>query len=645
MNTILLMLAAATVYVSPSGVDEPGRGGEENPYQSIGYAVSQTSAGDTILLKDGVHYLTETVVLDLNTTGARKIRGASGDRASVVVDGQNAVQCFNLFNMSSAEIRDLTICNALNTRDGKGGGVYLYAGMISNCVLRACAVASADGDALGGGAYLERAAAYDLLVENCIASNCYASAATAKSARGGGVYAFNTGTVVQGSTVRGCRTVSYYTGSASSYAQSSGGGILVKNSAQAVGCSVTGCRADNGVSSGLMGSGGGIYVEWASISDCLVSGNKAYGSGGGIALNDIVTVSRCSIVSNEVTGTGTNLGSGGGVYAYNVGTGARIENCRISDNRVSNSTSAAMGGGIMLDGAEGLSIVDCVISGNSSCYKGGGIGVSRQLGTKFNNYDVISNCVIAANFSQNQGGMLYDNGALDLLLTDCWCHSNTSKNWGAIAYLTTPSAREKGVTIRNSFIKSNWTSSNVGIDITSSVAFPVEISHCTFVDNRCDLGIVYANSATVAAGTTIRGCVFANDSAGKPATNPDFNSYFLTSSTVSYSFSTNPNNYPYGVGYEDLHNLSPDTDPMFADPQNGNFRPTLTSPLKAAGGTAADWMTGAKDLGQGDPLVETVGTYGVSIVRVKTKDRLLNGNPTIGCSEAWEPGGLMLLLR
>lgn len=645
MNTILLMLAAANVYVSPDGVDEPGRGGEGDPYQSIGYAVSQTSAGDTILLKDGVYCLTETVDLDLSTTGARKIRGASGDRTAVVVDGQNAVQCFRLFNMASAEIRDLTISNALNTRDGKGGGAYLYAGMISNCVLRACTVATADGDAFGGGVHLERAAAYDLLVENCIASNCYASTATAKSARGGGVYAFNTGTVVRNSTVRNCRTVSYYTGSSSGSAQSSGGGIVVKNSAQAIGCVVTGCSADNGVSSGLMGSGGGIYVEWASISDCLVSGNEAYASGGGIALNDVVTVSHCTIVSNKVTGAGTNLGSGGGVYAYNVGTGARIENCRISDNRVSNSTSAAMGGGIMLDGVEGLSVADCVISGNSSCYKGGGIGISRQLGTKFNNYDVVSNCVIAANFSQNQGGMLYDNGALDLLLTDCWCHSNTSKNWGAIAYLTTPSARDKGVTIRNSFIKSNWTSSNVGIDITSSVAFPVEISHCTFIDNRCDLGIVYAGSATVAAGTTIRGCAFANDSAGKPANNPDFNSHFLTSSTVSYSFSTNPNNYPHGTGYEELHNLNPDANPAFADPQNGNFRPLLKSPLRSAGGAPADWMTGAKDLGQGDPIIKKVGEYGVSIVRVKAKNRLLNGNPTIGCSEAWEPTGLVISVR
>lgn len=65
-------LHAATLYVSPLGVDQSGGGSSANPLATLGYAVSKASAGDTIQLAGGSFIVASTVTVDKPLT----IKGA-----------------------------------------------------------------------------------------------------------------------------------------------------------------------------------------------------------------------------------------------------------------------------------------------------------------------------------------------------------------------------------------------------------------------------------------------------------------------------------------------------------------------------------------------------------------------------------------
>lgn len=160
-------------------------------------------------------------------------------------------------------------------------------------------------------------------------------------------------------------------------------------------------------------SGGGIYLEGSSptISDCIITGNRAFRDGGGIHCEDGADplIMNCTISDNIAGGM-----DGGGIYCYD--SSPQIINCLIVNNR-----SNRDGGGIYFNGSStaGEPVVNnCTIADNSgNVIDGLGGGIYCYWDSK----PEIKDCI----FSGNPGYAIYeeDSGS-DPVLTFCLFHSN-----------------------------------------------------------------------------------------------------------------------------------------------------------------------------------------------------------------------------
>jgi len=159
--TAVPVMAQTNLYVSTTGNDTTGDGSSGNPWATIGYAISQAFAGDTIMVATGTYNVTAAINVNLaNLT----ISGASatttivdglGKNASIV-DGADV-----LFNVtaSGVTIEDMTIDLGDDTTDfdvgvftPNGGGINDLT--VQNCILLYADVAQAKGEQLihlGGG--------------------------------------------------------------------------------------------------------------------------------------------------------------------------------------------------------------------------------------------------------------------------------------------------------------------------------------------------------------------------------------------------------------------------------------------------------------------------------------------------------------
>ena len=142
------------------------------------------------------------------------------------------------------------------------------------------------------------------------------------------------------------------------------------------------------------GSGGGITLKAGTVSNCLIQDCFASDSGGGVNVQGGI-LRNCEIKNCEASqfGGGVNL-SGNGL----------VENCIISENE-----GSWAGGGVMFQGGEMRS---CLIVSNTTIAApipiagnmrtGGGGIFSLPSNSK------IINCTIADNFSEYDGGGVYD---------------------------------------------------------------------------------------------------------------------------------------------------------------------------------------------------------------------------------------------
>src|SRR5437667_5295047 len=139
------------------------------------------------------------------------------------------------------------------------------------------------------------------------------------------------------------------------------------------------------VSNGLALFGGGINNDGTlALDDCVITGNIAKVSGGGVAnrLNgSSLTMNNCFVTGDSVATSG-NDGWGGGVYN---GPGTmNVTNSTVSDNSVqADAGHDAYGGGVYNEGS--LTIIGSKVSGNHSTGGGdadgggGGIFNDNQL--------------------------------------------------------------------------------------------------------------------------------------------------------------------------------------------------------------------------------------------------------------------------
>ena len=266
-----------------------------------------------------------------------------------------------IFEASAGTDGPVLVCSNRNVRvegltlkggsasDGYAGGLRIYGGTATNCIVTTCA--STASSSRGGGVYMDEDA---LGLYGCMVTNCTSAGS------GGGVY------LLAGEAV-GCVI-------AKNVAAGGGGGIYISGTVDPVfrDCIVRGNRARGGDGGGaavhratdvrgcffldnvVSGYGGGIYLGVGStIADCVVSGNSGASRGGGI-YTSAAPVSRCVVSGNTCTYFA------GGIFTDT----SRIDNCLITCNTNTSTSSSTGGGGTFC--REDAVVVNCTYAGNAA---------------------------------------------------------------------------------------------------------------------------------------------------------------------------------------------------------------------------------------------------------------------------------------
>jgi len=333
-----------------------------------------------------VPQLSETIT----STKSLSIIGTNG---TPVIDGGGAMRCLSFGSSTTGTVANVFITGGYAL---EGGGVYMYAGTVSDCVF-SNNVAHEEKDYRGGGGLHIRGgtettvsrctfvdnhgywggglyifhSAGDVLVDNCTFH------ANIGGSRYGGLCDYDNGkTLVHTSTVI-TRCVFSSNVASNSYGAANVTGIMTHSSVISNAALVVGSM------------GGGMRCT-GLIADSVITDNQANRAGGGVyggtILNSIIRRNQCLDTSSR------NFG-GGGVYNPTL-----LQNCIIEDNSVAGN----WGGGVFLSGG---TIENCLIKGNRALGStGGGGGVRRYSGG-----GIIRSCTIVSNYSANAGGGIYDN--------------------------------------------------------------------------------------------------------------------------------------------------------------------------------------------------------------------------------------------
>jgi hypothetical protein len=155
----------------------------------------------------------------------------------------------------------------------------------------------------------------------------------------------------------------------------------------------------------------------------------------------VVTVAGFNVLIENLTISGGNSGLGGGIF--NSG-GLSVANCVISGN-----SANAGGGGIysegFVGGLDGLMITDSTISGNSTSGMGGGIDNNSGKVT-------VVNSTLSGNTAQN-GGAVYGLGSL--IFTDSTISANSGLGSGALVVGGSNPFEPSGCTLDGTIVAGN----------------------------------------------------------------------------------------------------------------------------------------------------------------------------------------------
>jgi parallel beta-helix repeat protein len=357
--------------------------------KTIGQAISIAVDGDTILLANGTHKCTETVLINKGIT----IK-SEGNGCTIVFQGDGQLKFYRSVNTENnvySKLENITFMNAIetaiycenaspefeactftNNNGNDGGAVYCKNGkpVFSQCGFF-------ENYAKNGGAlYLDENA--DVTFDECLV---YTNTA---DNNGGGIYIHK-----NASPVFFINYISYNTADA-------GGGLFVNESNP----SFAMLRVESNIANT---NGGGLYISNASEINTyqfIVINNTCYGNGGGLYINNTqnIILEGISIESNSSI-------NGAGIYLENSPT-PEIRQCQIYGNKASNN-----GGAIYLRNSKASRLVNLLVSENVAALDGGGV--------YFDNCDTGSN-IIFCTFARNSSKNTLDTGIVYL--------NNTSAN-------------------------------------------------------------------------------------------------------------------------------------------------------------------------------------------------------------------------
>lgn len=259
---------SATVQILPAkieaGLRYVGEKGDDSnsgltpgvPMKTVAAAVADLGeGGGTVCVMPGTVAQTATAVI---TTPVKVVGLGLTPDETIVSASKSGFRLFELAN-ADARVVNLTMADSFisfGSGNNSGGGVYVSAGVVSNCVIRNCgAKQSSSPRPYGGGAYLTGA---DSLLTHSRIVECYTLIdAGWADETGAGVHLVD-GARVEHSLVLSCRINSSNPGTEKVI-----GGVFVGKNAKAVNCSVIGCTGS---------MCGGIYAksDAGGIVNCVM---------------------------------------------------------------------------------------------------------------------------------------------------------------------------------------------------------------------------------------------------------------------------------------------------------------------------------------------------------------------------------------
>ncbi|MBN1192064.1 MAG: DUF11 domain-containing protein, partial [Dehalococcoidales bacterium] len=279
------------------------------------------------------------------------------------------------------------------------------------------------------------------------------------------------------------------------------------------------------------------------IDGFTITHGKSSDGGGMRNENSSPVVTNCTFSGNWV-----KYGGGG---MCNISSDTILINCTFSSN------SADCGGGICNYSSD-PALTGCTFSGNSAGHDGGGMYNNDSSPTA-------TSCAFSGN-STYEGGGMYNNSS-DPTLTGCTFSGNSVyySGGGMFNNYSTP-------TVTNCIFSGN--SANHGGGIFNVSSGPT-VTNCTFYGNSaeyCGGGLYfYANHELYPAKVT--NCILWDDI-------PDEIYNLDTTPTVSYS-----DVYQNSGIYTGTGNIN--SDPLFVDPDNGDFHLQYDSPCIDSGTNSA----------------------------------------------------------
>jgi CSLREA domain-containing protein len=213
------------------------------------------------------------------------------------------------------------------------------------------------------------------------------------------------------------------------------------------GANVTASLSGLTIADGSADNGGGISKGAGSLTltDCVVSGNKATGAGGGIYQpTGTLTLTNCIVSGNEA-------GIGGGILSYGGGV------ISITESTISGNAATTSNSGGMYAYLSSVTFERSTISGNTAVEIGG--GVRLQLGST-----TILNSTISGNTAGTSGGGIYRFGGTTRILLSTITDNAATNGGGGGVYLTNGAVMDVKGSIIWGNTRSGTTANDVGGD-------------------------------------------------------------------------------------------------------------------------------------------------------------------------------------